>query len=228
MDKLAYKELLGSVIKTLAEHFGESSEFVLHDLTQGYESTIFAIENGNVTGRKVGDCGSNLGLEVLRGTVTEDRKINYITKTKNGRTLRSSTLYLRDENGEINASLCINTDITDFLSMKDTVNSIINIDDENSVNELFVNDVSELLEFFMGECQKEIGKAAADMNREEKIRAIEYLDKKGVFLINKSGIKVCELFNISKFTLYNYLEMIRNKQESVNHIEFHREEKETK
>ena len=50
---------------------------------------------------------------------------------------------------------------------------------------------------------------------ERKVKAIEYLDSKGVFLISKSGIKVCELFNISKFTLYNYLEMIRNKHESA-------------
>ncbi|MGI5967932.1 MAG: PAS domain-containing protein, partial [Anaerotruncus rubiinfantis] len=93
MDEFAsYKDILSSVIQVLASHFGETSEFVLHDLTNGYESTIFAIENGHVTGRKVGDCGSNLGLEVLRGTVTEDRRLNYITKTKTGRTLRSSTL----------------------------------------------------------------------------------------------------------------------------------------
>ena len=37
----------------------------------------------------------------------------------------------------------------------------------------------------------------------------QLLDRRGAFLITKSGSKVCDVLNISKFTLYNYLETIR-------------------
>ena len=44
------------------------------------------------------------------------------------------------------------------------------------------------------------------MNKEDKIRAIQFLEEAGAFLITKSGDKVSEYFGISKYTLYNYME----------------------
>ena len=60
MDKFhdnleSYQRLL----KMLACQFGSTSEVVLHDLSSDYEKTIIGIENGHITGRKVGQCGSN-------------------------------------------------------------------------------------------------------------------------------------------------------------------------
>ena len=59
-------ENIKQLMKMLAAHFGSSSEFSLHDLRNGIDNTIVAIENNHLTGRNIGDCGSNLGLEVLR------------------------------------------------------------------------------------------------------------------------------------------------------------------
>lgn len=44
------------------------------------------------------------------------------------------------------------------------------------------------------------------MSKEEKIRAIQFLNDSGAFLITKSGDKVCKLFGISKYTLYSYID----------------------
>ena len=52
------------------------------------------------------------------------------------------------------------------------------------------------------------------MNRAEKIEMVRYLDQKGVFLITRSSEKVCEVLDISKFTLYNYLEIVRKENNS--------------
>lgn len=92
--------MLESVMKLIAAQFGPDCEVVLHDWSKEYESTIVAIENGHVSGRKVGDGGSNLGLEVMRGTTDGSNQLNYITQTQDGRMLRSSSLYLTDENGK--------------------------------------------------------------------------------------------------------------------------------
>ena len=56
-----------------------------------------------------------------------------------------------------------------------------------------------------------IGTPPDKMNKEAKIKLLKFLDERGVFLIQKSGQKVCSLLGISKFTLYNYLEEIRGK-----------------
>ena len=76
--------------------------------------------------------------------------------------------------------------------------------------EVFASDVNSLLKHLISEAQKQIGKPVEEMNKEEKICFIHYLDEKGAFLITKSGEHVCELLGISKFTFYNYLEISRS------------------
>ncbi|MCM3759237.1 helix-turn-helix transcriptional regulator [Alkalihalobacillus oceani] len=203
-------EFLTSLIRGIAAQFGNRCEVVLHDLTGDYDSTIVAIENGHVTGRKVGDPGSNLGLEVLRGTVKEGDRYNYLTQTKDGKLLRSSTIYLRNSKQETIGSICINFDISDFMMAENAIKSLTLRDTDQEVKEVFVNDVNELLDFLLQECQNEIGKPVSHMSKEEKMQAIEFLDKRGAFLIKKAGDKVCKFFDISKFTLYNYLDDIRS------------------
>lgn len=203
------REFLITLMQCIGSQFGEKCEVVLHDWTKGYESTIVAIENGHITGRKVGDCGSNLGLEVMRGTTENGNRFNYVTQTKDGKVLRSSTVYLKDTNQKTIGALCINLDISDFLMAENTLKSITMHSLDHQVNEVFVNDVNELLDFLLQECHREIGKPVSHMTKEEKMKAIKILDEKGAFLIKKAGDKVCQFFDISKFTLYNLLDEIR-------------------
>ena len=46
------------------------------------------------------------------------------------------------------------------------------------------------------------------------MKAIEFLEKKGIFLIMKSMDKVADRFQISKFSIYNYLDEIRGSDSS--------------
>ena len=106
------KELLEHVMKLMAEHFGKNCEIVLHDFMAPDNHTIIGIENGEVTGREIGGCVTNLGLEILNGKPAEDA-FNYATYAENGHLLRSSSIYFHNSAGQPIGSLCINTDITD-------------------------------------------------------------------------------------------------------------------
>lgn len=208
-------EFLTSMINGIAAQFGDKCEVVLHDLTQNYDSTIVAIKNGHITGRRIGDCGSNLGLEVLRGTVKDGDRYNYLTQTKEGKILRSSSVYIKNSQGETIGAVCMNLDISDFILAENTIKSITMRNTTSDVEEVFVKDVNELLDFLLQECQNEIGKPVTHMSKEEKLKAIQYLDNKGAFLIKKAGDKVCKFFDISKFTLYNYLDDVRTTQKDM-------------
>ena len=203
--------IMKEIMHLIAEQFGDRCEVVLHDWSQGYEKTIIAIENGHVSGRKVGDCGSNLGLEVIRGTSDGSNQFNYVTKTKTGKTLRSSSLYLQNEKGEKIGALCINYDITDLLSMQETVAALTMTGKDKE--EHFATDVNDLLNYLLAESVRAIGKPVNEMTKEDKQKALRYLDKKGALLITKSGSKICKFFGISKFTMYNYLEETRESVE---------------
>lgn len=204
------EKLFSQILALISTHFGNDCEVVLHDLTRDYNHTIVDIRNGHVTNRKIDDCGSNLGLEILRGNVVDGDRFNYVTHTADGRILRSSSIYITDDNNKVIGSLCINSDITETVHFEGYLKQYnqYNIGQE----EVFVHDVNDVLEFLIKQGQIKVGKSADQMTKREKLEFLGYLDSKGALLITKSGDRICELLNISKFTLYNYLETVRSKK----------------
>lgn len=206
------EEELKQILNLIEQQFGERCEVVLHDLTRPYESTIIDIRNGHITGRKVGDCGSNLGLEVIRGTVKDGDKFNYFTNTRDGKVLRSSSIYLKDDEGKVKYSICVNVDITESIRFENYLHEQNRYDigvDENHGEEIFVDNVHDLLEDLLQKGFNHVGKQPSEMNKENKMQLLEFLDEKGAFLISKAGEKTCEVLGISKYTFYSYLETIR-------------------
>jgi predicted transcriptional regulator YheO len=212
-------DFLKSLMKGITALFGSNCEVVLHDhKEQPYESTIIAIENGHITGRHIGDCGTNLGLEVLRGSAQNGDRYNYATQTKNGRMLRSSSIYLRNSEDTVIGAMCINFDITDLMVAEQTVSKVcqnpFHTDSvDKNVTEVFASDVNDLMEALIQEAHQIIDKPVASMTREDKIRALKFLDNKGAFLIKKAGDKIAKYFDISKYTMYSNLENIRSGEE---------------
>jgi len=210
--------LLQRVMKLISLTIGEECEVVLHDWSKGYDQSIIAIENGHVTNRNIGDCGSNLGLEVMRGTIKDGDRFNYVTKTSMGKTLKSSTTYLCDDNGEALGALCINIDISNFLNFRKSFDSLIGTNVVEQLEnppeniEYHANSVGQLTDFLIAQSLKLVDKPVNQMTKEDKMTIIRYLDEKGTFLITKSGDKICQFLNISKFTLYNYLDTIRTEK----------------
>lgn len=200
---------LSRIIRCIATQFGENCEVVLHDLTQPYDSTIMAIENGHVTHRKVGDSGTNIGLEVLRGTVKDADRFNYVNQTRDGKVLRSSSVYLKDEQGQICGSICINFDITDFIVAGKCISYFSNMMSNEAVVEDFYGSVDGLLDSLIQRAVAESGKTVDEMVKEDKRKIVKILDEKGAFLIKKAGDTIANYLKISKYTVYNYLEEIR-------------------
>lgn len=203
----------------LATQFGPNCEVVVHDLeTQNPEKSIVAIENGHVTGRSEGDGPSHVVLEAIKaGTLhkLEDR-LAYLTKTSDGRVLRSSTMFIRDADGKTVGVLGINYDITVLVAASHTLNELTgSVTEEASTAskpEPIVTNVADLLDDLIQQSVELIGKPAAMMSKDERVRAIRYLNDTGAFLITKSGPKVCKYFGISKYTLYSYLDEAKDSE----------------
>ena len=106
-------ELLCQIAKGIAAQFGSHCEVVVHDLSRHPDHSIVAIENGHVSGRKLGDGPSQVVLEQLGkdGRAPEDQ-LCYLTRTPDGKLLKSSSIYIRDESGRVCAIFCINFDIS--------------------------------------------------------------------------------------------------------------------
>lgn len=202
------KAWLSQLFDMLEAHFGEDVEFTLHDLTREYEHTIVDIRNGHITNREINGTGDILGLEVIRGTNKYGSNYNYITFTQDGKMLRSSTLFLRDENSTPIIAIAINEDITKSVEFERYLQSKNKVASKLDQRPYF-GDVNSMLDSLIEAAQLRIGKNTALMTKEDKLEFIRFLDQRGAFLITKSGQRVCSILGISKFTLYNYLDIIR-------------------
>ncbi len=107
------------VMKLLAAFSGPNCEVVLHDLSDPVHSVV-RVENGEVTGRAVGQGLRHLVPNLLRMSRTDDGALSsespnllpvYWLRSR-GRLIRALSLLIRDDAGEVIGVLCINQDVT--------------------------------------------------------------------------------------------------------------------
>ena len=203
-------DFLKRLAKGIAAQFGNNCEVVVHDLkTDNLDSTIVAIENGHVSGRSVGDGPSNVAIKALQSDPSKlHDKLAYLTKTEDGKVLKSTAVFYRDEKGNPAAIFAINFDITLALAAQEELGSFTttSAQDQSSSPQVIPRNVTELLDELIDESVRLVGKPVALMGKEDKVRAIGFLNDAGAFLITKSGQKVCNYFGISKYTLYSYMD----------------------
>ena len=207
-------EMLKQIADALAAQFGPNCEVVIHDLSaQNAEHPIVYIVNGHVTGRKVGDGASYVVVEQLTTNDPAPRDhLAYLTRTPDGKILKSSTVYIRNSKGKVSAILAINYDISRLMMVENAIADLISTP-QPAEPEKIVN-VNDLLEELIQQSVALVGKPVVLMNKEDKIRAIQFLSQNGAFLVTKSGDKIAKYFGISKYTLYSYID---TKQQEGKH-----------
>lgn len=212
-------DLLIQIAHGLATQFGDSCEIVIHDLkAEQLEHSVVHIENGHVTGRKLGDGPSRVVFDTLSKDPCKIKdRLSYLTKTENGRILKSSTMFIRGENDRIEYIFALNYDITALISVENAIHSLVAtqkeaqiLDNERAIDgaqpQPILHNVTDLLDSLIEQALALVGKPVAAMNKEDKIKVVQFLNNAGAFLITKSGDRVASLLEISKFTLYNYMD----------------------
>ncbi len=191
----------------IAAQFGSDCEVVVHDLSRHPDHTIVAIENGHVSGRKAGDGASHVVIEQMQ---TNDRSpkdhLCYLTKTPDGKILKSSTVYIRNSKGKVSGILAINYDISKLLMVEGAVRELVSTQEPQQAEPEKIVNINDMLDDLIQQSVVLVGKPVALMNKEDKVKAIQFLNQNGAFLVTKSGDKIAKYFGISKYTLYSYID----------------------
>jgi len=208
-------ETLKQIAVGIAAQFGSSCEVVVHDVAAKHpEHSIVIIENGHVTGRKVGDGASHVAMEQVRNADAQPMDhLSYLTKTPDGKILKSSSLYIRNSRGAVTAIFSINYDVTGLMMMQQQLGELLSTRDKEQTEPEKIINVNDVLDELIQQSVALVGKPAALMNKDDKVRAIQFLNKSGAFLVTKSGDKVAKYFGISKYTLYSYIDANKQQEE---------------
>jgi hypothetical protein len=77
------------------------------------------------------------------------------------------------------------------------------------VGGLRMPDLQRALPRLIAQVERELGDRLADLSRTEKQRAVQLLDERGAFHLRKSIEDVADAMGVSRITIYNYLNAIR-------------------
>ncbi len=196
------------IANMIAKTFGRQCEVVIHDLSIPQNSVVYTLNN-HVTGRQIGQSFEHLVKEVLLSKNFDgDCTANYMTVIKDGREIKSSTTLLRDSGGKPIGALCINVDVKPLKDAMSFLGDLLNA--EQAKPEADVEPFSNVMEIVDDLIDKIIDQDNVDnLKRKDKLDLIQFMDDKGVFLIKGAIDKVAERLNISKVTVYSYLDKIK-------------------
>ncbi len=204
------EEILDSyknVIKALADFLGPDVEIVLHALNKG-NSDIIAIENGHITGRKVGDSLTEAGKVIIKKL---EEGLDYFGPYKSfspkKKNLRSITIAIRNKMGKLIGLLCLNMDLTNFESIVKFVDHFLKFKSDNK--EIFVKQIKKhSLEEIFNETYSTVSSKLAN-GKVDNFALIKYLYEDNFFTFKNAVPYVASKLNISIYTVYSYLRKLK-------------------
>ena len=209
---------LQQMAEAVVTMFGKNCEACIHDLQDLHCSLVYI--SGSVTGRNIGAPATDLLVKTLKNSEYLEDMHNYRTTSGDGRTLKSSTIFVKDSQNKPLFAFCINYDTTDFFNASQALFPFL-IHDENgnsqNVPETFSRSANETIEALFEQAVLEVGKQPATMSTDEKITLVEILKNNGAFQFKSAVEQIALLIGVSKYTIYNYLKKIHARQ-AINHL----------
>lgn len=210
---------LHSVVQMLGSIVGPYVEVVLHDLTKP-EASVAALANGHISNRKVGasilegpreDQGfTGLSEELdTRGAAVHTVIGGYATVTGDNRRLRSATVIFRDGGGEPFGALCLNADMSQFEAAHSWLGQLLQPLQPISAVAVEKPEMDLLMQEIISDAVRHAGKPLSMMKKLEKISAVRAMQQRGLFIVKGGVERAAEALGVSRYTIYNYLEALR-------------------
>ena len=221
------------LVDFLGKALGPDYEIVLHDITSE-PSKVIAIANSHISDRTVGSPTTNAALQMLAANSykTNDFLYNYQVSTEDGRILRASTMFIKDDDGNPIGLLGINFDDSQYRDFCKKLLSAIHPEDfvkanpsftpasslsseyaasqPDSLADDFPMDISTLMQKSFDSVTAGLTTPMDRLNQQEKREIVQKLQERGIFKL-KGGISfVAKRLSCSAATVYRYLGELDN------------------
>ena len=216
-----------SMVNFLGKVLGPDYEIALHEINFVNKS-IIAIANESISGRKVGAPLTELALKMIKDRVYEkcNYVLNYKGVSKSGKTLRSSTFFIKDDNGNLVGMLCINFDDSRYKDISQQILNLSNPLPDNcegnplvslqntfiSAEESFPENIGEITDSVIKNLILNKDIPAERLTQAEKLHIVDVLNQKGIFLLKGAVSQVAKQLCSSEPTIYRYLSILNNEK----------------
>lgn len=188
---------------------GQNYEVVIHDFSSLDASVVHVA--GNVTGRNVGSPITDILLQKIRNNETDKDIINLKVNLSDGRVIKSTSIFLHDDSDKTVGCFSLNVDITKLMQVENVINELISFENKEENEDIFSNEINQVFEKVINQCISSHSKPVHLMSKEDKLEMIKKLDQKGVFLVRGGVERVGEELGVSRFSIYNYINEIKDK-----------------
>ena len=212
MSKLNEHDLIlreaSKIVDGLAEALSPLFEVVLHDLTNP-DHAIVKIGN-NLSGRKIGEPATELGLARISDTEFPDLLVNYPNKFSDGRQAKSTSIGLRDSKGEFVAAICLNMDISYMKSMSSYLDDLTRTVSDNLAVETLSTSVTQSIEEMIHTFAAQKNKDPRSLTSSEKRELILMLRNENMLERRNAASRISKAIGVSRSGIYYYINNHKN------------------
>lgn len=202
-DELLLREA-ETIVTAVGRMFPGLCEVVLHDL-RNPEHSIRAIEN-NESGRSVGDPATELGIARIRDPDCPSIIQNYPNTFPDGRPAKSTSVGIRNSEGEYVAAICLNLDVSLLSTVARSLHNLVRTDaQEQSFTETLRARTTVELRALAEEYAAERGRTPRDLDATEKRNMVRRLRDEGFLDVKNAVRTLTDITGVSRATIYNYL-----------------------
>ncbi|MYM21612.1 transcriptional regulator [Duganella sp. FT135W] len=205
MKKTAEHRNLLAQMQHVAEGLGKTlapfCEVVLHDLTEP-EHAILAIHN-NLSGRSVGAPATELGLARAADPAFEQVIANYPNTFPDGRLAKSTSIGIKDSQGQYVAALCMNVDLTVFRSLNTMLTQFGSVDAAAAVSETMAPNGADAIRVRIDQFAARLGTTPRALKADERKALMRELKEAGLSDVRRAMDIVAAYLNVSRATVYN-------------------------
>ncbi|ODP35735.1 transcriptional regulator [Pandoraea sp. ISTKB] len=193
------------IVEALGQTFAPLVEVVLHDLTDP-DHAIVAIAN-NLSGREPGDAVTEMGLARIADPAFPEVIANYANRFPDGRPAKSTSIGLKNSNGEYVAAICLNMDISMLAAAASSIQQLVNVPNQApaSVSETLstrrLDDITPLITDFAAQRNT----TPQGLTLAQRREAIRLLEARGLLDLRHAHAEVARTLGIARSTVYTYL-----------------------
>jgi len=195
-----------TMAKVIGKMMAPIMEVAVHDLRQP-DSSIVALYNGHLTGREVGDGATDLGLRRLRGEDLPDEMIGYANEIPDGPKMKSSSLAIRDDEGELIGALCLNLDISYFEQYGKFIERLISTHESEHLDDgedFGATTPREDIQDAVDQVRISKGWMGQSLSNDQKRAIVEHLYRQGHFKKRGAVTIMADLLGLTRPSIYNY------------------------
>jgi predicted transcriptional regulator YheO len=199
-------KLYEPLIKAVVEVFHPFVEAAVHDLDKG---TVVAIYH-NISQRQVGDPSPLKELKISTADFP-DYFSPYYKKNWDGRSLKCTSITMRNKKRKPIGLICLNIDASFFQDGYQLLKSFlkIEVEAENPI-EIYGSQCEEQAEGVIKQFLEEKHLSLNHLNRDQKKELVQQLYRKGIFNFKNAVPFIAKKLKTSRASIYNHIRQIGN------------------